>query len=638
MAEQDGIILNILPVIDAKGSEAQFREIERLIKERIGKPLDKSFSQIIDKEKQIALGFERISKNRYRAVKYNLDESGKIKSGKQGIDVSERDAYRLLSSPSLDAYNNSVKRIEQKRKRQNQNRAKRQKAEQKAEIDARKAEIKAEKEQLKIEAEQQKLAEAQLKRNRASQFANIIGETFTETDKLRFDISEKKKYLDELKNKFSEIEDEGSLAFKNTSAEIKKTQEEINKLKKDLDKASFVGPFEKLFNTFKRVGFYRLARRAFQLVEQGIGEGIKGLSLVSPEVNKTLSSLVTNVQHLSNSLAISVYPILKLIEPVLNVVTQIVGKLAEGISYLGFQLKITSSWFKLNTDYLKEFNKQSNLFKFDKFESLNEDEGTNMFVEMFESADKSLSAIYETMRLISEILLVIGGYKLITWLQDKGIEALNKDIDKSIESLNTAFDTMEDGAKKSKNAFQKLYDSISPIHLAISGIAMLMDSIVDIINWDETTTGLQKALDIIKLIAGAVAAIGGVLAAFLPDGAAKVMKAISFGATLAGIVTIGVEKITTVAGYAEGGLPQKGSLFVAGEAGAEFVTKMPSGQTGVTNIAQFKQAMVEAIYECADVFQNSDGSVTLYLDGAEIARSKRFKSELNRTNAGLNLR
>jgi hypothetical protein len=28
----------------------------------------------------------------------------------------------------------------------------------------------------------------------------------------------------------------------------------------------------------------------------------------------------------------------------------------------------------------------------------------------------------------------------------------------------------------------------------------------------------------------------------------------------------------------------------------------------------------------------------LNLDGAELARSKRFKSELNRTNAGLNLR
>ena len=617
MAEQDGIILNILPVIDAKGSEAQFKEIERIIKERIGKPLDKSFSQIIDKEKQIALGFERISKNRYRAVKYNLDESGKIKSGKQSIDVSEREAYRLLSSPSMDAYEYSVKIIENRRKKANK----------KAEIDAKKAKLNAE----KLKKEEANEAQAELRRLRVSQFSNIIGETFTESERLRFDISEKKKYLDELKNKFSEIEDEGSLAFRNTSNEIRKTQEEINKLKKDLDKASIVGPFEKLFNTFKRVGFYRLARRAFQLIEQGIGEGITGLSIVSPEVNETLSSLVTNVQHLSNSLAMSVYPVLKLLEPLLNVVTQIVGKLAEGISYLGYQLKITSSWFKLNTDYLKEFNKQSNLLSFDKFETLNENEGSNMFVEMFSSADKSLRGIYETIRLISEILLVIGSYKLINWIQNKGLEKLNKELD-------GAFDTLDSGAKKSKNAFKQLYDSISPIHLAISGIAMLMDSIVDIINWDETTTGLQKALDIIKLIAGAVAAIGGVLAAFLPDGAAKVMKAISFGATLAGIVTIGVEKITTVAGYAEGGMPEKGSLFVAGEAGAEFVTKMPSGQTGVTNIVQFKQAMVEALYECADIFQQSDGSVVLYLDGAEVARSKRFKSELNRTNSGLNLR
>ena len=106
---------------------------------------------------------------------------------------------------------------------------------------------------------------------------------------------------------------------------------------------------------------------------------------------------------------------------------------------------------------------------------------------------------------------------------------------------------------------------------------------------------------------------------------------------IAGVDTssIGIPHIPRLA---NGGMVSSGSLFIAGEAGAELVTTMPSGQTGVTNVAQFKQAMVEAIYECADVFQQPDGSVVLNLDGAEVARSKRFKSELNRTNSGLNLR
>lgn len=47
--------------------------------------------------------------------------------------------------------------------------------------------------------------------------------------------------------------------------------------------------------------------------------------------------------------------------------------------------------------------------------------------------------------------------------------------------------------------------------------------------------------------------------------------------------------------YADGGLPDKGTMFVAGEAGAEMVYNMPSGQSGVANIRQIEQAMYNAL-------------------------------------------
>ena len=113
-----------------------------------------------------------------------------------------------------------------------------------------------------------------------------------------------------------------------------------------------------------------------------------------------------------------------------------------------------------------------------------------------------------------------------------------------------------------------------------------------------------------------------------------VFKALAVGLSAGAMLATGI----SVMKFAEGGRPEQGSLFIAGEAGAELVTTMPSGQTGVTNIAQFKQAMVEAIYECSDVFQQSGNDVVLNLDGAQIARSRAFKNELNRTNSGLKLR
>lgn len=42
--------------------------------------------------------------------------------------------------------------------------------------------------------------------------------------------------------------------------------------------------------------------------------------------------------------------------------------------------------------------------------------------------------------------------------------------------------------------------------------------------------------------------------------------------------------------FAEGGMPDKGTLFVAGEAGAEMVYSTPSGQSGVANVEQIAQA------------------------------------------------
>jgi hypothetical protein len=107
---------------------------------------------------------------------------------------------------------------------------------------------------------------------------------------------------------------------------------------------------------------------------------------------------------------------------------------------------------------------------------------------------------------------------------------------------------------------------------------------------------------------------------------------------IAGTVAIGTTAILDSVGvFANGGIAEQGDLFIANDKGPELVYSGPNNASSIMNISQFKQAMVEAIYECSDVFQNSDGDIVLKLDGADIARSKRFKSELNRTNAGLHL-
>ena len=76
--------------------------------------------------------------------------------------------------------------------------------------------------------------------------------------------------------------------------------------------------------------------------------------------------------------------------------------------------------------------------------------------------------------------------------------------------------------------------------------------------------------------------------------------------------------------FADGGIPRVGTMFVAGEAGAEFVTNLGNGQTGVTNIEQFRTAMLGALLDYNNIVGSSANggriSVDLNVNPREMAR------------------
>lgn len=66
----------------------------------------------------------------------------------------------------------------------------------------------------------------------------------------------------------------------------------------------------------------------------------------------------------------------------------------------------------------------------------------------------------------------------------------------------------------------------------------------------------------------------------------------------------GGASLGAIALAADGGMfPNDGTLFVAGEQGAEIVTNMGSGRTGVTNVEQMKEAVREGNYDLLSVVQ-----------------------------------
>lgn len=448
--------------------------------------------------------------------------------------------------------------------------------------------------------------------------------------------------------------------------DLKELAQQAEKLEKKTKK-SFIASF---FERLKSYGLLRVVRNLFMSIEKGFSSGLTKLIQFDDAANSTFSSISSSFDKINASIALSLFPIIKAFEPAIVNIANAFADFANNISIASSMMQGLSTYTKISEKYMKDLREQSNALSFDKFESLGAetdifDEGnlSDLSEEEIKRAEEYKSKLNGIVEIIQNIIgivkqigialgqiwqviephfntlvdFIIDVIKWITNLIVKIMEVAN-----NVGGLSTLL-TMILGvfiAIKSAqiaNLFLSIAVKVKTLNASLTTTLTLMSAFIGVIggiagsikatksiaNWDENTTGAQMFLDVLKKIVSVGSVVAGLIGLFTGN-------PIALGVGIIGGIGVNM--------FANGGMVDSGSLFVAGEAGAELVTTMPSGQTGVTNVAQFKQAMVEAIYECADVFQQPDGSVALYLDGREVARSKNFKDELNRTNAGLNLR
>ena len=529
----------------------------------------------------------------------------------------------------------------------------------------------------------------------SQKLAKILEETLSPSEKRALRLKAVLKELEEAEQSFLKL---GMAGESTTDAEnkIRSLRKEVVELKKQTEQTQL----QKLFKTIKRVGFYRIARNLFRIIEHGFMDGINALIEFDDRANKTFSSISTSFDLIRSSIALSILPIVEMIAPKFEEISSSIASFAEGISKASSALRGVSTYTKISKEYMRDLREEANKtsLSFDKFESLNAKanpyETGEMTPEEMDDAKlsteaqflKTIKGVVETiwellksigatisktwkaiepelqpfLKVFADVIVILSDIfvwlfkaftSVLTWAKNNGIlketiigvglAIVGLKLTGFIANLTSIFtklgkikaSAITTGAQltemgKQTSLLGTAFKTVGTIALAYL-IYKVFDKILD---------GAPKVVKAITGIVGAVLALAGAIYAVKTGGnpIALVAFALGAGAFLASIKSLSSE--IEIPQYANGGLVDSGSLFVAGEAGAELVTTMPSGQTGVTNIAQFKQAMVEAIYECSDVFQQSGESVVLNLDGAEIARSKSFKSELNRTNSGLNLR
>ena len=421
-------------------------------------------------------------------------------------------------------------------------------------------------------------------------------------------------------NKASQIQNIEKATFRIQQQQAKAV-EEVNKKKNKglkLDKktnkeskksSSFFGKFAK---SIGRIALYRAIRAGLSAIVKAMKEGLAYFVQYDNATNKAMSNIINSGNQVKATLGATLGTIVKQFEPIITSLSDLAVDLVNNLNMALAVMQGDDYYYKAiknNEDYAKSLEKTNNeLLSFDKFESLGKKSGqeyerVGITDEEKKNTEEFVGALNTIKNIVSEIATYwYGIYKelddmgFISFLKDALIFALNT-VQKIYEWINKAVNWLKE------QGWSELL--ILPF-TGLLGIIFLVrkhwEEIVNFFNtsikaignfftnlWIGIANGFADVINWIsnKFINFVNEFISGInyLLKPLDDLASK------FG----GKVKIGLwDANVNWRPYADGGMVEKGTRFIAGEAGAEVVHTSARG-TGVTNTDQFAQAMLQAL-------------------------------------------
>lgn len=158
-----------------------------------------------------------------------------------------------------------------------------------------------------------------------------------------------------------------------------------------------------------------------------------------------------------------------------------------------------------------------------------------------------------------------------------------------------------------------------------AGLALLLSSFSDLQNWGDMS-GLERASTILKIVAGAAFLAASAIATFHTAwsvGVAAGAIGVGIAAIVASMATASAaakDMQKNIEAHANGGLATKGSLFYAGEAGPELVTRTSGGNSTIMNMAQLENAVAKGMFRALAGTQanESEQVVNVGIDGQNL--------------------
>ena len=386
---------------------------------------------------------------------------------------------------------------------------------------------------------------------------------------------------------------------------IKKLGDREDKEEKKKKASGYVG---KLGKAIVRVAIYRAIRAAIKGIVQTISNGLQAFAEFSPKFEQTMTALTSAGRNFKMSFTAAFAPILESIAPALiqivNSFTQLNNKLAETIAYL----KGAGEYTKVNTEYQEQYNKAVNLLPFDKFNVLQQSSYGG-----FEKAAVDTEKMAKNAPKLEKIKAVITSFK-------EALKAVVATLGKAWEYIKSIFGEYGDVILTVMKA------SIDFSKLLWQTLGSLLNVVKVILNLDFSKSIIYTSL---TLLSGVLTTIVGIAKTFLDiinsilnrdfSGFGERVKSyFNFGFTKnlwdrgrrGGFIKDFLKWKFHIGTYATGGLPDTGSLFLAGERGAELVTNVGSSQSAVMNMQQLQQAIYGGMVSALSTMQQVGGHET----------------------------
>lgn len=471
--------------------------------------------------------------------------------------------------------------------------------------------------------------EAQRLSDTISSQINIINEDTYAVERLRIAIG----HLDGTYNLSGESAREAAEAFGYAGDEAEDSGKKAKKGESG---------WSKFMRSLRRIALYRVVRSVIKSITDSLREGLQNYAQYDKATNTAMSDLNNSVNQLKNTVGVTAGQLMQTLAPVLIQITNLAVELFDSINMAlaSLQGKDTySKAIKQNEDYAKSLKKvNSQLLSFDKFETLSGGDQQTDPASLFEEVAIP-EELNETASMFKEIFEIMGQ---IWEIAQDIFEALKPLALPMMDLMSSVLDLASVILDILMPAINSVADFIGGIVQQISGAVRIISGILKLLTgdfegaWESIGKGFAS---MVNGVANMFIALGSFIMRMVNLLFVKsnplfwVLKAfgVDVGSKFDNWISSWASFKVNWQPYANGGMVKQGTGFLAGEAGAEAVWHSSAG-TGVTNISQFRQAMVEAIYECQDVFQQSPSPVILQVDGKDIAQSKRFKQEMNRQN------